>query len=80
MTAPQDHTPLPIPNGWFAVAWSRELVAGEATRIRYFDHEMVLFRTRSGAAKVLDAYCAHLGAHLGEGGRVMGESIRFYGV
>jgi phenylpropionate dioxygenase-like ring-hydroxylating dioxygenase large terminal subunit len=76
MTAPQDHTPLPIPNGWFAVAWSRELVAGEATRIRYFDHEMVLFRTRSGAAKVLDAYCPHLGAHLGEGGRVMGESIR----
>jgi hypothetical protein len=25
---------------------------------------------------VLDAHCAHLGAHLGEGGRVMGETIR----
>ena len=36
----------------------------------------MLFRTRSGEARVLDAYCAHLGAHLGEGGRVVGENLR----
>jgi phenylpropionate dioxygenase-like ring-hydroxylating dioxygenase large terminal subunit len=67
---------LPIPNGWFAVAWSKDLGHGEVKRIRYFDEELVLFRTRSGAARVLDAYCPHLGAHLAEGGRVMGEGIR----
>ncbi len=76
MTAEQRGTTLPIPNGWFAVAWSRELVAGDVRRIRYFGEELVLFRTRSGSAHVLDAYCPHLGAHLGEGGRVIGESIR----
>jgi phenylpropionate dioxygenase-like ring-hydroxylating dioxygenase large terminal subunit len=76
--SPRDrrHPELPIPNGWFAVAWSRELVPGEVKRIRYFDEELVLFRTRSGRARVLDAYCPHLGAHLAEGGRVVGESVR----
>ena len=43
------HTELPIPNGWFAVALSKDLVAGEVKRMRYFDEELVLFRTRSGA-------------------------------
>ncbi len=65
-----------IPNGWFAVEWSRNVSKGEVKRIRYFGEELVLFRTRSGSVGVLDAYCAHLGAHLGEGGRVVGESVR----
>ncbi len=72
----EHHTQLAIPNGWFAVAWSKELVAADVRRIRYFDEELVLFRTRSGQPVVLDAYCPHLGAHLAEGGRVVGESIR----
>lgn len=67
---------LPIPNGWFAVAWSHELREGEVKPIRYFGEELVLFRTRSGAAKVLDPFCPHLGAHFGYGGRVMGETVR----
>ena len=70
------HTQLPIPNGWFAVAWSKDLAVGEVQRIRYFDNEMVLFRTRSGQVRVLDAYCAHLGAHLAEGGKVVGETVK----
>ncbi|MGE4605464.1 MAG: Rieske 2Fe-2S domain-containing protein, partial [Myxococcota bacterium] len=41
-----------------------------------FGREMVLFRTESGQARVLDAHCRHLGAHLGVGGTVAGESIR----
>ena len=65
-----------IPNGWFAVAFSRDLQVGEVKRIRYFERELVLFRTREGHPKVLDAYCSHLGAHLAEGGRVIGETIR----
>ena len=44
--------------------------------LRYFGQELVLFRTRSGQAHVLDAYCPHLGAHLGDGGRVVGETLR----
>jgi len=77
MTQANGHDPWPgIPNGWFAVAWSKDLVPGEVQRMHYFGQELVLFRTRSGVPKVLDAYCAHLGAHLGEGGTVIGECIR----
>ncbi len=67
---------LPIPNGWFAVEWSHELHVGDVKPIAYFGEEMVLFRTRSGIAKVLDPFCPHLGAHIGHGGRVMGETVR----
>jgi nitrite reductase/ring-hydroxylating ferredoxin subunit len=71
-----EHVQLPYPNGWFAVAWSRDLHAGDVRPIHYFGEELVVFRTRSGQARVLDPFCPHLGAHLGHGGRVMGETIR----
>ena len=71
----EDHT-LPIPNGWFAVEWSSALREGDVRPLHYFGEDLVLFRTRSGHARVLDAFCAHLGAHLGYGGRVMGETVR----
>ena len=44
---PRDHTELPIPNGWFAVAFSNELVPGEVRRIHYFDEDLVLYRGRA---------------------------------
>ncbi|MGI9592841.1 MAG: Rieske 2Fe-2S domain-containing protein [Myxococcota bacterium] len=72
----QCHDQLPIPNGWFAVDFSHELREGDVKPIRYFGEEMVLFRTRSGEARVVDAFCPHLGAHVGYGGRVMGETVR----
>ena len=75
--------PLPMPFGWFQVAFSRDLQAGESLPLRYFDQDLVLFRTESGVAKVLDAYCPHMGAHLGygirdqagKGSRISGDSI-----
>lgn len=71
-----EHSPLPVPNGWYAVAFSKDVIKGAVQPIHYFGEDMVLFRTRSGEARVLDAFCPHLGAHLGEGGRVVGESVR----
>jgi nitrite reductase/ring-hydroxylating ferredoxin subunit len=71
-----EHVQLPIPNGWFAVEFSRELRDGDVKPIEYCGEELVLFRTRSGQARVLDAFCPHLGAHLAHGGRVMAETIR----
>ena len=66
---------LPIPFGWFPVAYSNELQAGEVQPTFLFDEHQVLFRTQGGEAKMLDAFCPHLGAHLGHGGKVMGEHI-----
>ena len=64
------------PRGWFVVAFTDELPAGEVRPLKYFGQHLVLFRTEGGEAKVLDAYCPHLGAHLGQGGVVEGETLR----
>ncbi|ART72785.1 2Fe-2S ferredoxin [Mycobacterium dioxanotrophicus] len=64
------------PTGWFQVAWSDEIGAGEVHRMKYFDREMVAWRAQSGQLTVMDAYCEHLGAHLGYGGHVEGEVIQ----
>ena len=66
---------LPIPYGWFAVAYGDDVDAGAVVPVQAFGRELVLFRTEAGEAHVLDAFCPHLGAHLGHGGRVSGEAI-----
>lgn len=68
--------PYPIPSGWFPVATSPGLASGEVRRLECFGRELVLFRTEAGEARTLDAHCPHLGAHLGVGGQVVGESIQ----
>ena len=66
----------PYPNSWFVVAFSSELAPGGVMPLHYFGQELVLFRTEDGAARVFDAYCPHLGAHLGCGGVVQGNNLR----
>ena len=69
--------PFPAyPNGWFRVGYSGELEPEAVEPLSYFGRELVLFRTAGGEARMFDAYCPHLGAHLGVGGVVEGESIR----
>jgi 3-ketosteroid 9alpha-monooxygenase subunit A len=68
--------PLGIPNGWYVVERSRNLAPGEVKILNYFDGELVLFRGEDGVAGLLDAYCDHLGAHLGHGGKVVGGSLQ----
>jgi nitrite reductase/ring-hydroxylating ferredoxin subunit len=41
-----------------------------------FDEDVVLYRTADGTAQVVEAYCPHLGAHIGEGGCVKGETLQ----
>jgi phenylpropionate dioxygenase-like ring-hydroxylating dioxygenase large terminal subunit len=43
--------------------------------LRYFGRDLVAFRTADGVARVLDAHCPHLGAHLGVGGKVLGKQL-----
>ncbi|MBV6622520.1 MAG: aromatic ring-hydroxylating dioxygenase subunit alpha [Rivularia sp. (in: Bacteria)] len=65
-----------FPNGWFCIAYSHELLPGDVKPIHYFGQDLVLFRTESGTPYVLNAHCPHLGAHLGYGGCVQGETIQ----
>ena len=68
--------PFGTPLGWYPVAWSSELSAGTVLRRAYFGEELVVFRVLDGTASALDAYCPHLGAHLGVGGTVEDDGIR----
>ena len=76
------HTPgheatldLPIPFGWFALAFSSDLEPGDVQPLYVFDEHLVLFRTDNGVAHATAAFCPHLGAHLGHGGRVEGDHL-----
>jgi phenylpropionate dioxygenase-like ring-hydroxylating dioxygenase large terminal subunit len=65
-----------FPRGWFVVGFSEDLEPEQVRPARYFDRDFVIWRTSSGQARVFDAHCPHLGAHLGHGGKVEGDSIR----
>jgi phenylpropionate dioxygenase-like ring-hydroxylating dioxygenase large terminal subunit len=62
--------PFPIPFGWFQVAFPDDLAPGEVTALRYFARDLVLWRDDAGDHHLHDAFCPHLGAHLGVGGTV----------
>jgi 3-ketosteroid 9alpha-monooxygenase subunit A len=64
------------PRGWFSVGFSAELAVGAVKPIRYFGRDLVLFRGEDNQPRIFDAFCPHLGAHLGYGGTVEGNSIR----
>ncbi len=69
--------PFPsFPNGWFQFAYGDELAPGQVLPLEYFGRQLVAFRGEDGTARVLDAFCPHLGAHLGHGGKVEGNTIR----
>jgi phenylpropionate dioxygenase-like ring-hydroxylating dioxygenase large terminal subunit len=68
--------PFPAsPNGWFSVGAVDDLVPGDVRPVHYLGRDLVLFRGDDARARVFDAHCLHLGAHLGVGGRVCGDGI-----
>lgn len=71
----------PYPTGWYQVAASQELRQGQVKTLRCLGRDLVLFRAADRQATVLDAYCPHLGTHLGHCGRVVdgGLECGFHG-
>eukprot|EP00947_MAST-08B_sp_MAST-8B-sp1_P005737 g5737.t1 len=68
--------PPPFPNGWYRVCSAEDVAGGKVHSISALGREMVAFRgKRDGKIGVLHAYCPHLGAHLGEGGCVKGDTV-----
>ena len=68
--------PFPIPFGWFQVAFPDDLAPGEVTRAALLEHATSCSgATTAGDFHLQDAYCPHLGAHLGVGGKVDGDEV-----
>ncbi len=67
--------PFPHPFGWFQVASPSDLSPGESTALRYWSTDLVLWRDEDGEFHLADAYCPHLGAHLGVGSKVCGSTL-----
>jgi nitrite reductase/ring-hydroxylating ferredoxin subunit len=64
-----------FPNGWFFVCLSSDLPVGVVKPIVLCGHELVVFRGHDGASRLVAAYCAHLGTHMGHGSRVVGDTL-----
>ncbi len=62
-----------VPASWYCVAWSDEVREDSVLDLRYFGADLICFRSPSGEARVFDAHCPHLGAHLGDGCMIDGE-------
>ncbi len=65
----------PYPLGWYPVLLSDELAVGEVKPLRYFSSELAIWRGEDGEVRMVDAYCRHLGAHMGHGGKVSGNLL-----
>lgn len=52
---------------WFPICLAEEVVAASAKSFPFLDGRVVVFRDEAGVARVLSAYCPHLGADLGVG-------------
>eukprot|EP00966_Prymnesium_polylepis_P279994 6469079-Prymnesium_polylepis.1 len=70
------HFPPGFPNGWYCVCNATDVADGAVKSIDALGTHLVAFRGEDGIAGVLDAFCPHLGAHLGSGGTVVGNTLR----
>src|SRR5947208_6782703 len=61
--------------GWFMIGWSAEFAAREVRPLRYFGEDLVAYRDESDELHLLDGHCKHLGAHIGHGGKVVGNCV-----
>jgi phenylpropionate dioxygenase-like ring-hydroxylating dioxygenase large terminal subunit len=58
--------------GWIPVCSAEEVPDNEVKPISLYSHDLILFRRPdTKQVRVMNAYCPHLGAHLGFGGQIV---------
>ncbi|XP_065198441.1 cholesterol 7-desaturase nvd-like [Sycon ciliatum] len=67
--------PPVYPNGWFRICDSGDLAIGEVKTFTLLGESIAVFRGENGTVYAVEAYCPHLGANLGIGGRVIDNCI-----
>jgi len=67
--------PKPFPNGWVFIGPSTAVPRAKVLPIEVCGRHLVAFRAADGTLGVLDAFCSHMGTHMGYGGYVSGECL-----
>lgn len=63
--------------GWYFALPSSDLKVKAVKPIQMCGQELVLFRGEDGKVSALDAFCPHMGTHLGKG-KVVGNTVRCF--
>jgi phenylpropionate dioxygenase-like ring-hydroxylating dioxygenase large terminal subunit len=69
--------PEALVRGWYWLCPSRAIKRGKVIAQRLLGRDLAVYRGEDGRVVAMDAYCAHMGAHLAEG-RVEGNSLRCF--
>ncbi|KAB7505839.1 Cholesterol 7-desaturase [Armadillidium nasatum] len=67
--------PPVYPNGWFAVAESRNIPKKQVISVSCLGETFAVFRGDDGKINILDAFCPHMGANMAVGGVVKGNCL-----
>lgn len=59
------------PNGWLPLLESSKVKPGSIKKAIIMGRDVIVTRSIEGEVNVLDAYCPHMGVHIGVGGRVL---------
>ncbi|GAC1466980.1 MAG: hypothetical protein NVSMB70_12440 [Chamaesiphon sp.] len=71
------NSPTQFVEGWYWALASKELKVGRVQAVELLGRNLAIYRGASGQVVAIDAYCAHMGAHLAEG-KVEGDGIRCF--
>lgn len=64
-----------FPQGWYHFAASTQIKKNKVYTFNYFGTSFVCYRNSQNSINVFDAYCPHLGAHLGVGGKIVNNLL-----
>jgi nitrite reductase/ring-hydroxylating ferredoxin subunit len=65
-----------IPFGWFYLMESKDLKPRDLRLMHRCGQDFILWRGANGEPHFQEAYCPHLGANIGVGGEVIGDTVR----
>lgn len=63
------------PSSWWTAGFSDEIRVGEVVPVKLLERDLVLWRGSDEVLHCNSAFCPHLGAHLGYGGRVVDDAV-----
>jgi len=67
---PRGKCPPSYPNGWYILSRSNLLKSGKVSEIKICGRHIAYYRGTDNVVYAVSAYCTHMGANLGYGGKV----------